>query len=190
MSENVFIQILFFSYLHHWSQVSDIVSLSLHQLQKYITERKNTEIDECNAQLWMNIRNAPYKHTNEDKHHLLSGFKQLLFIKTPTGLITHCLLLRKPDLRSSTSSMGEEEERRELSEGLREGELLSPCSTNRELGRSSSDWIKELRGRKICSTYLSLSKWSVIYVAASLHEYTGDNRQSAVPICWNRGQLG
>lgn len=57
-------------------------------------------------------------------------------------LITHCLLLRKPDLRSSTSSMGEEEERRELSEGLKEGELLSPCSTDRELGRSSSDWGK------------------------------------------------
>lgn len=43
MSENLFIQIVFFSYLHHWSQVSDIVSLSLHQLQKYITERKNTQ---------------------------------------------------------------------------------------------------------------------------------------------------
>ncbi|KAF3840031.1 hypothetical protein F7725_018748 [Dissostichus mawsoni] len=47
--------------------------------------------------------------------------------------------MKKPDLRSSNSSMGEEEERRELSEGLREGELLSPCSTDRELGRSSSD---------------------------------------------------
>lgn len=37
--------------------------------------------------------------------------------------------------------MGEQEERRELSEGLREGELLSPCSTDRELGRSSRDWV-------------------------------------------------
>lgn len=55
------------------------------------------------------------------------------------GLRTHCLLLRKSALRSSISSMGEEEERRELSEGLREGELLSPCSTDRELGRSSRD---------------------------------------------------
>jgi hypothetical protein len=35
--------------------------------------------------------------------------------------------------------MGEEEDRRELSEGLREGLLLSPCSTERELGRSSRD---------------------------------------------------
>lgn len=42
-------------------------------------------------------------------------------------------------MRSSNSSMGEEEESSELSEGLREGELLSPCSTDRELGRSSSD---------------------------------------------------
>lgn len=40
-------------------------------------------------------------------------------------------------LRSSTSSMGDEEDRRELSEGLKEVELLSPCSTDRELGLSS-----------------------------------------------------
>lgn len=40
-------------------------------------------------------------------------------------------------LRSSMSSMGDEEERRELSEGLKEGELLSPCSTDSELGLSS-----------------------------------------------------
>lgn len=40
-------------------------------------------------------------------------------------------------LRSSISSMGDEEERSELSEGLNEVELLSPCSTNRELGLSS-----------------------------------------------------
>lgn len=33
--------------------------------------------------------------------------------------------------------MGDEEERRELSEGLKEVELLSPCSTERELGLSS-----------------------------------------------------
>lgn len=33
--------------------------------------------------------------------------------------------------------MGDEEERRELSEGLKEVELLSPCSTDRELGLSS-----------------------------------------------------
>lgn len=40
-------------------------------------------------------------------------------------------------LRSSISSMGDEEERRELSEGLKEAELLSPCSTDKELGLSS-----------------------------------------------------
>lgn len=34
--------------------------------------------------------------------------------------------------------MGDEEDRRELSDGLKEGELLSPCSTDRELGLSSS----------------------------------------------------
>lgn len=60
--------------------------------------------------------------------------------QTRRVVITHCLLLKKPDLRSSTSSIGEEEERSELSDGLREGELLSPCSTDRELGRSSNDW--------------------------------------------------
>lgn len=59
--------------------------------------------------------------------------------KHTRGNRAHCLLLRKSALRSSISSMGEEEERRELSEGFREGELLSPCSTDRELGRSSRD---------------------------------------------------
>ena len=58
---------------------------------------------------------------------------------------TYCRLLRKPVLRSSISSMGEEDERRELSEGLKEGELLSLCSTERELGRSSKAW-RERRG--------------------------------------------
>lgn len=46
-------------------------------------------------------------------------------------------------LRSSISSMGEEEERRELSEGLKEGELLSPCSTDSELGLSSKACARE-----------------------------------------------
>lgn len=46
-------------------------------------------------------------------------------------------LLRKPVLRSSISSMGEDEDRSELSEGLKEGLLLSPCSTESELGLSS-----------------------------------------------------
>lgn len=43
--------------------------------------------------------------------------------------------------------MGEEEERRELSEGLKEGELLSPCSTDRELGLSSRACIT----KAVCS---------------------------------------
>lgn len=51
-------------------------------------------------------------------------------------------LLRKPVLRSSISSMGEEEERRELSDGLKEGLLLSPCSTDNELGLSSRAWAE------------------------------------------------
>ena len=46
-------------------------------------------------------------------------------------------------LRSSISSMGDEEERSELSEGLKEGELLSPCSTDSELGLSSRAWNME-----------------------------------------------
>lgn len=55
---------------------------------------------------------------------------------------TYWRLLRKPVLRSSISSMGEEEERRELSEGLKEGLLLSPCSTDKELGLSSRAWAE------------------------------------------------
>lgn len=57
----------------------------------------------------------------------------------------YCLFLRMVVLRSSISSMGEEEESRELSEGLKEGELLSPCSTDRELGLSSRAWIRKKR---------------------------------------------
>lgn len=51
--------------------------------------------------------------------------------------MTHCLFFSMLALRSSISSMGDEEESRELSEGLKEGELLSPCSTDSVLGRSS-----------------------------------------------------
>lgn len=43
--------------------------------------------------------------------------------------------------------MGEEEERRELSDGLKEGELLSPCSTDKELGLSSRACTK-VKGEK------------------------------------------
>lgn len=50
----------------------------------------------------------------------------------------YCLFFSMLALRSSISSTGEEEESRELSEGLKEVELLSPCSTDRELGLSSS----------------------------------------------------
>ncbi len=53
------------------------------------------------------------------------------------SVMTYCRLLRKPVLRSSISSIGEEEERRELSDGLKEGLLLSPCSIDKELGLSS-----------------------------------------------------
>lgn len=42
--------------------------------------------------------------------------------------------------------MGEEEERRELSEGLKEGELLSPCSTDSELGLSSKACTRDKQG--------------------------------------------
>lgn len=50
---------------------------------------------------------------------------------------THCRLLRKPVLRSSSSSMGDEEDRREFSKGLQAGLLLLPCWTGREMGLSS-----------------------------------------------------
>lgn len=53
------------------------------------------------------------------------------------SMMTYWRLLSKPVLRSSISSIGEEEERRELSDGLKEGLLLSPCSTDKELGLSS-----------------------------------------------------
>lgn len=51
--------------------------------------------------------------------------------------MTHCLFFSMLARRSSSSSMGDEEESRELSDGLKEGELLSPCSTDSVLGRSS-----------------------------------------------------
>lgn len=86
---------------------------------------------------------------------------------------TYCRFFRAPVRRSSTSSMGEEEERRELSEGLKEGELLSPGSTDRELGLSSracrraqqkvkqSDGIRMLMARsrvtRRASAFISLS---------------------------------
>jgi hypothetical protein len=54
----------------------------------------------------------------------------------------YCLLFRELHFLSSISSMGEEDERRELSEGLKDGLLLSPWSTSSELGRSSSAWKK------------------------------------------------
>lgn len=56
---------------------------------------------------------------------------------------TYFLFFRMLVLRSSISSMGEEEERRELSEGLKDGELLSPCSTDSELGLSSRACARE-----------------------------------------------
>lgn len=53
---------------------------------------------------------------------------------------SYCRLFKELDFLSSISSMGDEEERRELSEGLKDGLLLSPWSTNKELGRSSRAW--------------------------------------------------
>lgn len=86
--------------------------------------------------------------------------------------------MRKPDLRSSTSSMGEEEERRELSEGFREGELLSPCSTDRELGRSSSDWGKrrteeEVEKKKCYRAERVFTECDLIFLTACFSYFTG-----------------
>lgn len=39
---------------------------------------------------------------------------------------SYCRLFKELDFLSSISSMGDEEERRELSEGLKDGLLLSP----------------------------------------------------------------
>lgn len=73
-------------------------------------------------------------------------------------------------LRSSSSSMGEEEERRELSDGLKEGELLSPCSTDRELGLSSRAWTKSRGGKQNtdCSNAESLDcvNWFKLYASS------------------------
>ena len=66
---------------------------------------------------------------------------------SPRALTTRTLgsywrLFKELDFLSSISSMGEEEDSRELSEGLKEGLLLSPWSTRSELGRSSRAWKK------------------------------------------------
>lgn len=94
--------------------------------------------------LWHNLSQslpAPEARNYGDTHRTDVVYSAVMgYDKHTCRLRTHCLLLRKSALRSSSSSMGEEEERRELSEGFREGELLSPCSTDRELGRSSRDW--------------------------------------------------
>lgn len=72
-----------------------------------------------------------------------NNYKEEIFEENKRG--THCRLLRKPVLRSSISSMGEEEDRKELSDGMQEGLLLSLCSTGRELGLSSRLWESEKR---------------------------------------------
>ena len=61
---------------------------------------------------------------------------------TTRTLGSYCRLFKELDFLSSISSMGEEEDSRELSEGLKEGLLLSPWSTRSELGRSSRAWKK------------------------------------------------
>lgn len=67
------------------------------------------------------------------------GSHQTMTMRT---FLPYCRLFKELDFLSSISSMGEEDERRELSEGLKEGLLLSPWSTRRELGRSSRAWKK------------------------------------------------
>lgn len=69
-------------------------------------------------------------------------------------------------LRSSISSTGEEEERSELSEGLKDGELLSPCSTDRELGLSSRACAAERHAQVSCSisTYSEESEFSLLFL--------------------------
>lgn len=69
--------------------------------------------------------------------HIFEGDKDQSTADSDTGNISYCRLFKELDFLSSISSMGEEEERRELSEGLKEGLLLSPWSTRSELGRSS-----------------------------------------------------
>ena len=61
---------------------------------------------------------------------------------TTGTLRSYCRLFKELDFLSSISSTGEEEDSRELSEGLKEGLLLSPWSTSSELGRSSRAWKK------------------------------------------------
>lgn len=62
--------------------------------------------------------------------------------------------------------MGDEEERRELSEGLKEGELLSPCSTDSELGLSSKACTREkhkvkcMKQHKMAQMFMSKGKSS------------------------------
>lgn len=109
------------THLHHQAQISDVISLRLHQLQQNVTAAKQ-----------------------ETGHVTKSSRRRQSSSNTPVyvcdgreGSGTYCLFLRMLVLRSSISSMGDEEERRELSEGLKEGELLSPCSTDSELGLSS-----------------------------------------------------
>ena len=68
--------------------------------------------------------------------------------------------------------MGEEEDRRELSEGLRDGLLLSPCSTERELGRSSRDWERE---RTYCIFIVNMQwvNWASPYNHCDSRESSG-----------------
>lgn len=64
--------------------------------------------------------------------------------------------------------MGDEEERRELSEGLKEVELLSPCSTDRELGLSS----------KACTT----DRGTLGFSQHSLRDIYGKRQMDVQPI--------
>lgn len=102
-----------FTHLNDQTELPHIVPLGLHQFQQDVAK----EIHKGHVTLTINDK--------EKKRDL------------EKALITYCRLLRKPVLRSSISSIGEDDDSRELSDGLKEVLLLSACSTDRELGLSS-----------------------------------------------------
>lgn len=84
----------------------------------------------------------PEERNYKKKKHMVNSLEKSIGV-VACFKETYCLFLRMLVRCSSSSSMGEEDERRELSEGLKEGELLSACSTDRELGLSSSACMKQ-----------------------------------------------
>lgn len=57
---------------------------------------------------------------------LIVPFSLQNMVKNEAKMWSYCRLFKELDFLSSISSMGDEEERRELSEGLKDGLLLSP----------------------------------------------------------------